>query len=144
MARFIQRGFAAVGAISFLACSLACMSFTIGGKTENVTPDEVGGRQHGKLQVAPGQESVVYYPSPYMSPPNLEFDDANVTKTCQIVEQRPDGFRVRNTSASTIDVGWQTRGMKAPTTAAITIDRTQTPTVQPATYSTGATNKTGP
>jgi hypothetical protein len=144
MARLIERGFAAVGAMSFLACSLACMSFTIGGKTENVTPDEVGGRQHGKLQVAPGQEAVVYYPSPYMSPPNLEFDDANVTKTCQIVEQRPDGFRVRNTSVSTLDVGWQARGVKAATTAAFTIDRTQTPAVQPATNSILTTNATGP
>jgi hypothetical protein len=144
MARLILRGLAVVGAVSFLACSLACMSFTIGGKTENVTSEEVGGRQHGKLQVAPGQESVVYYPTPYMSPPNLEFDDANVTKTCQIVEQRPDGFRVRNTNGATIDVGWQARGMKATPTAAFTIDRTQTPTVQPATYTTGTPHGTGP
>jgi hypothetical protein len=140
MVRQIERGLAAVGAMSFLACSLACMSLNIGSTTDTSFREDGSGRQSGKLFVAPGQEAMVYYPAPYASPPNLELDDARVQKTCQIVEQRPDGFRVRNMSATPIDVGWQTRGVKATATASAP---TPVQTVQPATY-TGITHGTGP
>ena len=144
MVRQIERGLAAVGAMSFLACSLACMSLNIGGTADSSFREDTSGRQTGKLFVAPGQEAVVYYPTPYASPPNLELDDSRVQKSCQIVEQRPDGFRVRNMSATPIDVGWQARGVKATATAsAPTPVQTPVQTVQPATFN-GTIHTTGP
>jgi hypothetical protein len=104
----------AVGAgMVFLGISLGCMSFTLGGRTEVVSKEEVGGLQRGKASLAPGEELVVYYPAPYASPPNLEMEDPSLFHAGRIIEQRPDGFRIKNTSSHAVELAWKARGVKA-------------------------------
>ncbi len=100
-------------AVCFLASALGCMSFSFGEHTEVVAPDGNLTKQTGTIHVPPGQEVMVYYPGPYASPPNLVVDDT--FHQCSVIEQRPDGFRVKNSSPFAQDVTWSARGMRAAT-----------------------------
>jgi hypothetical protein len=143
MVRQVERGFAAALALVFLGFGLGCMSLSIGGKSEVVSHDDVAGLERGNVHIGPGQEQTVYYPAPYMSPPNLEFEDTAVTAKCQIVEQRPDGFRVRNMGATPVDISWKTRGVKATGTTLVSVPQPTSP-APPAVQQTGYVGPTHP
>jgi hypothetical protein len=106
----MQRTVIVASVLSFLAISLGCMCLSFGERTEVIAPDGPYTRQTGSLTVAPGQELAVYYPSPYPSPPNLVVDDRS--HQCQIIEQRPDCFRVKNVSSTPQELTWTSRGLR--------------------------------
>jgi hypothetical protein len=105
----------------FAGFSLSCMSFSFGGRTQVVSPTPQDsqaageGLQRGTAYVPRGQEVRVYYPIPYVSNPNLEFEDSDGKRHLQIVDQKPDHVRVRNTSSSDCEVPWKTRGVLVTT-----------------------------
>jgi hypothetical protein len=134
-ARTRRRALAAC-ALTTLAIVVGCMSFSVGGRNEIVScdadlpPNAASGdllEQHGRLTLAPGAEQDVYYPVPYVSPPNLTLgppplpDGANwgtmsfgddEVKHFEIVLQRRDRFRVRNTGLFERSVGWRAKGLR--------------------------------
>ena len=68
--------------------------------------------QDGRVSVPDGKTVDVYYPIPYNSRPNLETHDT--FEECLVVEQRSDGFRVRNPSPFARTVTWSARGVVVP------------------------------
>ena len=112
-----------LGLSCFSGFGLGCMSFSIGGKSEVVSHDEVGGLERGNVRVQPGQESVVYYPAPYLSPPNLEVRAGSDRD----VEMSDRGIRGRTASASGTwgrhrsTSSWKTRGVKATGTTLVSV-----------------------
>jgi hypothetical protein len=93
--------------------ALGCMSLSIGERTEVVSPDAGCCVQSGKVHLRPGELLMVYYPIPYPSPPNLVVDnDRDPWGECHVIEQRPDGFQVKNQGVFAHDVRWTTRGLK--------------------------------
>jgi hypothetical protein len=124
------RGVVGLGGLLFVAFSLACMNLSFGGKTEVAAPASDGseGLQRGKAFVPPGGEICVYYPVPYLSPPNLEFEDSEGKRRIQIVEQRPDYVRLKNTSPFGVDLPWKARGVQSTTAKApVAAPAVQTP-----------------
>ena len=123
-----------LGTALFVGFSVGCMSLNIGGKTEVAsqdTPVAGEGLQRGKAFVPQGREVCVYYPVPYTSPPNLEIEDLSNRHNIQIVEQKPDYVRLRNTSGAAVDVSWKTRGLLVTTAKTLTTEGA----VQPAAVS---------
>jgi hypothetical protein len=86
------------------------MSLSIGGRTEIVSPDGITYLQSGTVHVGPGHEETVYYPVPFQSPPNLALEEP--WHDWQIVEQRPDCFRIKSLSSFSRDVRWTARGLR--------------------------------
>ncbi|VTS01299.1 unnamed protein product [Gemmata massiliana] len=84
-------------------------------------PTEAATHQRGKAVVPPGDVLEVYYPVPFVSPPNLTtqsiFDD------CSVIEQKPDHFRIKNSNPFSREVTWEARGVPitAVTTPAVQI-----------------------
>jgi hypothetical protein len=120
------------GGLLFVGFSLGCMSFSIGGRTQVVPPPadstaREDGVQRGKAFVPAGQEMTVYYPTPYTSTPNLEFEESDNKRNFQIVDQKPDHFRVKNLSPWSADVPWKARGI-AVTAARATESAAPAPT----------------
>ncbi len=105
-----ERWLVGAGGVLFLGFSLGCMSLNFGSRTEVVSAVDAPGIQRGKAHVRAGGDQVVYYPTPYTTPPNLELEDGALRDSLQIVEQRNDSFVVKNTSASSVDVSWKARG----------------------------------
>jgi hypothetical protein len=113
-----ERWLVGVGGVVFLGFSLGCMNLTIGGRTETLAPEDTVGLQRGRSSLPAGGESVVYYPCPYATPPNLELEDHSPRDSLQIIEQKSDCFRVKNLGPSPIDVSWKARGVRTITPAA--------------------------
>ena len=70
--------------------------------------------QNGKFLNYSRGNNEVFYPKPYKTPPNLEFElgvkTSNITHGPEIIEQRADGFKVK------IDLGnelyiWKAKGI---------------------------------
>lgn len=106
-----QRRAATVGGLLFTAFALGCMSLSFGGRTEVVPADGPCGAQTGQVNVPGQEEAVIYYPVPYLTPPNLVLDAGCVS--CRIVDQKPDHFRVKNLGAGAELITWKSRGLKA-------------------------------
>jgi hypothetical protein len=87
---------------------LGCMSISCGGHHDSCNGDVLS--QEGKLSLRAGGETDVYYPQPYASPPNLSAEETFTNY--EIVEQKADHFRIRNTSPFDINVTWTARGVK--------------------------------
>ena len=115
-----------VTGLLFLAISLGCMSLSFGGRTEVVAPEGALTRQSDTIHLGPAQEIFVYYPVPYATPPNLVVSDT--WRDCRVVEQRPDGFRVKNMSSSARDMDWTARGTKALAAAVVVTSPPSQPT----------------
>jgi hypothetical protein len=105
----------AAGAL-ILVIILGCMSIAIGNRSteeSSITPEGTL-VQTGEAMVQDHDTETVYYPVPYISPPNLEisssFDD------CVVVEQAGDHFRVKNPSAFCRKVTWKARGLRVSVT----------------------------
>jgi hypothetical protein len=94
---------------------LGCVSFPLDGPSvsESASARAVL-MQEGEVVVPARSEQVVYYPVPYASPPNLELDAdlADLFRRCEVVEQRPDRFRVRNPTLFPHTIGWTARGVR--------------------------------
>src|SRR5689334_6157534 len=85
---------AAIGSAVFVLILLGCMNFAIGNR---VTEDQNGVlEQKGNVHLQPHAEEDVYYPVPYANVPNMELTDAFSRNGFQIVDQKEDHFRVRN------------------------------------------------
>jgi hypothetical protein len=127
--------------LGFIGMILGCMSFTFGGRQELVGQfdDPSCFRQGGRLTIQAGHEIDVYYAIPYQSPPNLVLDDESAgprLKSCEIREQFPDHFRVRNPGIFPVEVAWTARGMRSmpappPTVPAPAILETSPPPQMP-------------
>jgi hypothetical protein len=113
-----------VGGLLFVGFSLGCMNLSFGGRTQVVSPaahddpSTADGVQRGKGFVLPGQEVSVYYPVPYAQPPNLQFEETDKKGYLQIVDQKPDHFRVKNISGWNVDFPWKARGITVASTKA--------------------------
>jgi hypothetical protein len=111
-----------VGIISFVALLLiflGCMSFSVGGRVYQSTAPE--GRADGDLYIQEGdarlhcgEERDVYYPIPFLHPPNLELESD--FDRCEILEQKEDHFRARLRGGLPrfADVHWKARGLRVP------------------------------
>jgi hypothetical protein len=98
-----------------LAMFLGCMSFAIGGKTYECPPTGCRSEgdvfvQHGQVRLKARGEQDVYYPAPFAGVPNLELGED--CDNFEIVEQKPDHFRVRNRGFFGITAAWTARGVK--------------------------------
>jgi hypothetical protein len=103
---------AALGMALFVGFSLGCMNLNFGGRHEVVSPTIVEeGVQRGKAYAPYAQDVRVYYPQPYATPPNLEFEDDGKTQLI-IMDQRADFFCVKNTQIGR-DFSWKARGVLA-------------------------------
>jgi hypothetical protein len=100
------------GGMLLLSIVLGCMSFSFGG--HEVSIEHNGGDgitcHDGTIQVPAHACLNVYYPAPFSSKPNLEVTEC--FGRCEILEQREDGFRVRNNSIFTVTAEWQARGLR--------------------------------
>jgi hypothetical protein len=115
-ALFLTRpGGAAAGAFLLLT-QLGCMNFAVGNKNW----DGHGGvldhdgvlEQEGKVTLLNSEERDVYYPIPYASIPNLELTTDNLINHYEILQQKEDHFRVRNTIGLEIELNWHARGVR--------------------------------
>src|SRR5262249_18363925 len=68
--------------------------------------------QEGTANVPRSSELDIYYPVPYAATPNLNFD--NLPSGCEVVDQKENHFRVRNTANKSLAVNWKARGMRIP------------------------------
>jgi hypothetical protein len=84
--------------------------------------------QIGEVSVPGHGEQVVYYPTPFASPPNLVLGD--LSSHCELLEQKADCFRVKNTSVFSSTINWKACGMTYLLTPATVV-----PAVEPATLS---------
>jgi hypothetical protein len=67
--------------------------------------------QEGEVTLARGAIQDVYYPVPYISPPNLTVDSP--LQECALVSQKVDHFRVENTCTSgSVSAHWKAKGVK--------------------------------
>ena len=57
-------------------------------------------------------EIAIYYPLPYPAPPSLVLESP--WDDCIITDQKPDHFRVKNTSNFSRHITWTARGMRVP------------------------------
>src|SRR3954452_8045487 len=71
-----------------------CMTHNHYHTTEGVSAIDGTLTQAGEVSVSGGSEQVIFYPVPFASPPNLEL--GRDQEWCKLVEQRADGFRIRN------------------------------------------------
>jgi len=109
----IARRLVGIAAATFLlAVVLGCMNISFEGRRHIVNNDDQTYSQTGEMEVPPGQELEVFYPIPFASPPNLVI--ASSFSQCQMIEQRPDRFRVKNPTGLPHEVTWTARGMKGP------------------------------
>ena len=98
----------AAGAVSFLVF-MGCMSFAIGPHYD--APPEGGVlEQEGEASLRQLAEVDVYYPVPYAFPPNLDVTDPY--HNAEVLEQRADHFRVRNTCGHPVGVTWKVKGVR--------------------------------
>jgi len=74
--------------------------------------------QEGVVTVPRGVAQDVYYPVPYISPPNLTVDSP--FQNCVVISQKADHFRVQNASGNStpLDAHWRAKGIKVLLTAA--------------------------
>jgi hypothetical protein len=95
---------------------LGCMSLSIGERAISSSSGTVDGDvlcQQGKLKLGSNCAQVVYYPIPYASPPNLQFDEEDDMGDCVLEEQRADCFTVRRkTAGNALTVTWHARGVR--------------------------------
>jgi hypothetical protein len=104
----------------FTVIVIGCMSLQIGGNGEVLTtadtplpPNACSDgmlEQHGGVTVPDGREQEVYYPHPYISPPNLTLHGD--CEHCSIIWQKRDRFCIKNTGLFSRDVQWQAVGLK--------------------------------
>jgi hypothetical protein len=113
-----SRPVASGAAVVIVLTVLGCMSLSFGGKTYECHSGEghCGDDsyvQSGAAHLHGSAEQDVYYPVAYASPPNVELsgDDAD---DCEIVEQKPEHFRIHNNSLWSADVEWKARGVRQP------------------------------
>lgn len=107
-ARLGSRLGAALGAATFVLTLLGCMNFAIGNRT-SPNPDGVLD-QEGDVHLSPFAEEDIYYPIPYANFPNVELTET--FSQFQIIEQKEDHCRIRNTTPFRIDVHWHARGVR--------------------------------
>jgi hypothetical protein len=112
----VERIIGTGSALVLLATFLGCMSFSIGGGNTEIRDSSDGTlKQSGSAKVPGDGELDVYFPTPYTSNPNLETGDD--FDHCVVVQQYPDHFRVKNSSALAEDVKWTARGVRAVASA---------------------------
>ena len=94
-----------------LAIFMDCMSLSIGNRTVEAPPCEEGVLcQQGEVHLPANTSQLIHYPIPYARKPNIEID--STFDDCQIVEEREDGFLLRNPNCLSRTVKWKARGMK--------------------------------
>jgi hypothetical protein len=98
----------------FVAFSLGCMNLSFGGRHEYAsTSSDSELAQKGVAPVRSGDDVCVYYPTPFQSPPNLQFTDNATRDGVTITEQAADHFRVKNLTSYGVNIPWEARGVKA-------------------------------
>jgi hypothetical protein len=109
--RLLSRKVGALATVSLAVIFLGCMSLSFGERTVVEThPEHDVLTQEGSVSVLEGEVREVYYPIPYASPPNLDVRDC--FHDCMILDQKPESFRVRNPTHSSIEVKWKARGVR--------------------------------
>lgn len=94
---------------------LGCMSISFGGKNVCCTDPAEPFEQKGELCLAAQGEIDVYYPVPYVSPPNLTVDGP--AHKVLVLDQKPDHFRVAGTGKLT----WVARGVRSGPTVVVPV-----------------------
>jgi hypothetical protein len=110
--RFLNRRVTVAAASACVLLFLGCMNFTFQGRTVSVENGASPGVscQSGTAHLAGHACADVYYPAAFATKPNLELEDS--FDHCEIVEQREDGFRVRNRCFFSVDIVWKARGTR--------------------------------
>ena len=94
---------------------LGCMSISFGGKNLCCTDPQEPFEQKGEVCLDAQGEIDVYYPLPYVSPPNLTVE-AESHKVV-VLEQKPDHFRVGGFGKLT----WVARGVRVGPTVVVPV-----------------------
>jgi hypothetical protein len=106
-----RAGALGAAAVVFLIL-LGCMSISIGkfGATPCCTEADGIVCQEGEVTVGAGELRQVFYPVPYVHPPNLEMTDT--FHNCVLVHQQENSFTVRNDAAFSVTASWKARGVR--------------------------------
>jgi hypothetical protein len=113
-----------------VVCGISCMSFSIERGSEVVSEPATSPtiKQHGSTIMLNSPEGLqVYYPRPYLSPPNLKIESPTLIlpDSVDIVEQKPDRFtlRAKRPGLGEATIRWQAEGIPAaiPAPAVLTV-----------------------
>lgn len=107
----LQRVVLGVGSTLLLVIVMGCMGFSVRHQRESINIADGVNTEKGHVTVPARQELDVYYPVPFVSPPNLTINSA--FDACALVDQQADHFRVRNTFSFPREVTWQARGVRS-------------------------------
>jgi hypothetical protein len=108
----LSRPVGALAAAVLVLIILGCMSLSFGGLSIGCRSEPDGTLcQEGDVKLLAGQDQEIFYPIPYVSPPNLEL--SGDVDHCEIIEQKPDHFRIRNPKGATSCPHWRARGLRA-------------------------------
>jgi hypothetical protein len=80
------------------------------GWYESLPPGDGLLEQEGSVNIPAHAYLDVYYPIPYISPPNLNVRCS--WNDCLVVGQKPDHFRLHNPESSARHVDWKVKGVK--------------------------------
>ena len=106
------RAACAVAACLTVLIILGCMTNNYCSMPEGVSEADGILTQTGEASLPGSSEQFIYYPVPYSSPPNLELE--GTLNYFKLLEQKADGFRIRNEYSLTHSVTWKARGQRIP------------------------------
>jgi hypothetical protein len=120
LGRLVSRPAAVLATVVLLVILLGCMSISIGkfsGTTDGTTTSDGVYCQEGEVSVPANSVRDIYFPAPYAHTPNLEISDT--FHHSELLDQKADSFRVRNTAGYAITVSWKARGTRASVAAPV-------------------------
>jgi hypothetical protein len=137
LARLFSLPVAALASLLLLITFLGCMSLQVGGDHRPMEIDSEEGvvRQSGTVTLRGDQPQTVYYPIPYISPPNLTIKDEWPHERWQLVDQKADHFSIRREPLSLgppLEITWTAKGLKGPPAAPVVVLPKGTPGPTPA------------
>lgn len=107
---YVRSGLVAcvVAAVTSAVTTCATVRLALPGGTlaQTVTHD-------GEEWLAEGTETVVYYKTPFVSPPNLHITPGDPPGRCQFTDLTAESFKLRNLDDHPVTLKWKAEGRPA-------------------------------